>query len=582
MGKRIYAGDFETTTDKENCRVWAWAISEVGEPDDIYIGTDIDEFMFFCESRIDNLEVWFHNLKFDGTYILNWLLDNGFTPVTKSEDRASKTFKTMISDKGAFYGIEVIFHRRGKNIKKVTFHDSMKLLPMSVEEVAEAFHMPIKKGKIDYSAHNNAPVGQPLTKEEIEYITTDVKIMSIALGELRNMGLGKITIGACAMAEYIGTIGQRTFKRWFPNLKYHDDIRQAYRGGFTYVSPKFAEKKAGKGVVLDVNGLFPWALRYCVLPYGRPIFYKGKYEPDAMYPLYIQMIRCQCELKPGKTPTVQVKHSPYFNSTEYITSSNYEEITLCLTSVDLELFLEHYDVYNLEYISGWKFMGQTGMFDKYIDKWQEAKRIAKESKNWGLYLIAKLFLNALYGKFGTSTRRKSKTPYKDKDGSVRFKDEAPEEIEGGYVALAAFVTSYARRKTIGAITQITEDYESGRSKIQFAYCDTDSVHCVSEDFSLPECLEVDKYKLGAFKFESKFKRAKWLRAKCYIEDSTEDVYSENPEYKLKVTVGGLPKACHDQITFDNFKVGATYTGKKQPVSVNGGIVLRDIDFTIKR
>ena len=583
MGKRIFAGDFETTTNENDCRVWAWAMSEVGNPDDIYIGTNIDEFMFWCEERVDNVEVWFHNLKFDGSYILEYLFDEGYTIVTKSEDRETKTFKTMISDRGMFYGIEVIFYRKGKNIKKATFYDSAKLFPgMSVDDIAKAFHLPIGKLKIDYDAHNNLPVDATLTKDEIAYITNDVKIMSIALGEFRNMGMSKITIGSCAMAEYVGMIGQRKFDRWFPKLKYHDDIRQAYRGGFTYVAPDIAEKKLGKGVVLDVNGLYPWALRECELPHGRPIFFKGKYEPDGMYPLYIQMIRCQCELKKGKIPTVQIKNSPYFNDREYLVSSNYEDVTLCLTSVDLELFLENYDVFNLEYLSGWKFMGQRGMFDQYIDKWSAAKIEAKAAENWGLYLLAKLMLNSLYGKFGTSARRRSKIPYKKKGSPVQYADTEPEEIEGGYVALAAFVTSHARRKTINAIQKITDDYNAGRSKIRFYYCDTDSVHCGSADHSVPDCLEVDKFKLGAWKFESKFTQAKYLRQKCYIEMSTEDVYNDKPEYALKVTVGGLPKSCHDQVTFDNFKFGATYTGKKEPVHVEGGIILRDIDFTIKR
>ena len=32
-----YTADFETTTDPEDCRVWAYAISEIGKPDNLFM-----------------------------------------------------------------------------------------------------------------------------------------------------------------------------------------------------------------------------------------------------------------------------------------------------------------------------------------------------------------------------------------------------------------------------------------------------------------------------------------------------------------------------------------------------------------
>lgn len=574
---RTFVADFETTTTEKNCHVWAWALCEVDDLDNVYIGTDIYDFMDMCEQLRENLRVYFHNLKFDGQFIISWLFQNDFQLVTDSRDRATKTFKTMISDEGLYYAIEVIFYKKGKNIKKVTFYDSMKLLPMSEEKIAKSFHLPISKGKIDYDAHNDLPYGSPLTEEEKEYIINDVKIVAHAIDFFQKQGLDRITIGSCAMSEYKKLIGQRAFDRLFPVLHHHDDIKQSYKGGFTYVNPKFAGKTLGNGVVLDVNSLFPWVMRTKLLPHGTPIFYQGKYEPDDLYPLYTQMFTCEFELKPGKIPTIQHRR---FGS-EYLTSSNDEQMTLCLNSVDLELFLENYDVYNPIWHKGWKFMGSTGLFDEYIDKWSDAKIEARKAENWGLYMIAKLFLNSLYGKFGTSRTRRSKIPYMDGD-VVAYKDTDPEQTDGVYVAMASFITSYAREKTIRAAQQICDDYAAGRSKIQFCYADTDSLHCISEDHALPEGLHIDKYELGAWKYESRFNRAKFLRAKCYIENSTEKVDDPDAEYKLKVTVAGMPEECHDQVTFSNFQIGAQYSGKKTPKIVPGGVVLQSIDFTIKR
>lgn len=577
---RSYVADFETTTTEKNCFVWAYGLCEVGYPDNILYGTNINDFMNWCE-RQENIKIYFHNLKFDGQFILSWLFKNGFTHAPTPRDRATRTFTTLISDKGLYYAIEVIFKLKGKNINKVTFQDSMKLIPMSVDKMARAFDLPFKKGKIDYDKHNNLPEGTDLTFEEIDYITNDIQIVAHAINYFHSQGLTKMTIGSCAMDDYIRTVSNDSFNKWFPSPKYHEDVKQSYKGGYTYLNPAFAGKTVGKGVVLDVNSLYPSRMKCELLPFGTPIFFYGKYEKDDIYPLYTQMIRCQFELKKGKLPMIQIKKSFFFSGTEYLTSSNYEQIPLCLNSVDLELFFENYDVYNLEYISGWKFKGATGLFDGYIDKWHNAKILAKQENNAGIYQIAKLMLNSLYGKFGTDIKKKTKIP-KYKNGIVEFYDSEPEYKDGVYIAMASFITSYARRVTIKAAQKIIDDYNSGKSNIQFVYCDTDSLHCLSEDFSLPEGLDIDNERLGAWKFETRFTRGRYLRQKCYISECTYDVNNPNAEYKLKVTVAGMPEICHEQVNFKNFKIGATYTGKKQPELVKGGVILVDIDFTIKK
>lgn len=579
---REFFADFETTTNEKDCRVWAFGLIELGNQDNIIIGTSINDFMNWCYEQPDNPKVFFHNLKFDGAFILNWLFQNGYNHVT-SKEREGGTFTTIINNKGLFYAIEVIFKLKGKNVKKVTFWDSLKLIPLSIEAIAETFKLPYKKLTIDYDRHNNLPVGSPLTQEEIDYLIHDLKIGCHALEYYHSHGLNRMTIGSCALHEYKSIIGKKEFKRLFPTPRYHDDVKQSYKGGYVLVNPKFAGKVVSRGIVLDKNSMFPWVMKEKVLPWGTPVFYQGEYKPDKMYPLYIQMFRCSFKLKPGKLPTVQIKNSLWFSGTEYLTSSEDRELTLCMTNVDLELFLKHYEPANIEYLSGWKFRGARGLFDSYINKWNAAKIKARAEDNPGLEFVAKAYLNHLYGKFGTSNKLQEKIPYlSEADGAVHYKDTKPSEKDGIYIPLASFVTSYARSEVVTAAQTIQDNYNSGKSNIQFVYSDTDSLHCLSDDFSLPEGLHIDRYELGAWKFESKFKRGKFLRTKCYIEDSTKDVYNDNPNYSLKVTVAGMPDSCKDQVNFNNFKIGATYTGKKQPKAVKGGVVLQTIDFTIKK
>lgn len=582
-----FVADFETTTNIDDCRVWAFAICEVGNKEDVIIGTTIDEFMEWNIKRKENDTVFFHNLKFDSQFIMNWLFKNGYEHTTEPEQKKSKTFNTLISDKGLFYQVEVIFEKKGKKVNKVIFQDSLKLIPLSVDSIAKSFKLPISKLKIDYDSHNNLPIGSPLTPEEEEYIKHDVQIVAHAIEYFYSQGLNKMTIGSCALSEYKKIIKKRNFDRYFPTPKYHDDVKQSYRGGFTYLNPDYTEKDVGKGIVLDVNSLYPSVMYDNYLPFGTPIYFNGKYEHDPIYPIYTQMIRCQFELKEGKIPTIQIKYGYSFRANEYLTTSGDTEVVLCLNSVDLELFLEQYDVYNLEYISGWKFKATKGLFTDYIDKWSNNKIQAKKDGNHGLYLISKLFLNSLYGKFGTDTRVRSKIPYLGEDNEIHYKDGKAEIKNGVYIAMASFITSYARKKTITSAQRIMDNNRKGLSKAQFVYADTDSLHIVlnGEDetkFLNDSNLDISDTKLGAWKFETKFNRAKFLRQKCYIENSTEDVLNPNPEYNLKITVAGMPTDCHKYVNFDNFNIGASYKGKKQPKIVPGGVVLSEIDFTIKR
>ena len=70
-----YTGDFETAVWVEDeTWVWAWAVCEIGNESNIIIGNNIDSFMEFCMNS-NNPEIYFHNLKFDGTFWLDFLIN---------------------------------------------------------------------------------------------------------------------------------------------------------------------------------------------------------------------------------------------------------------------------------------------------------------------------------------------------------------------------------------------------------------------------------------------------------------------------------------------------------------------------
>ena len=580
MGK--YTADFETTVDENDCRVWAYAICEIGKPDNFIYGNSIEDFISWCSRRETNDILYFHNLKFDGEYIIHWLLSNGYTFIKDKKDRADMTFTTLITEMGQFYSIEVYFEiKNSRRVNKVKFLDSLKILNFSVEAIAKDFDLPIKKLELDYKAKRE--VGHILTPHEIDYIRNDVEIMSRALEIMFNEGLNKMTISSDALADYKSMCPN--FKKLFPVLpnEIDKDIRASYKGGFTYLNPLYKEKTTGAGIVFDVNSMYPARMVYDIFPYGEPVFFTGKYEYDPLYPLYVQQLTCAFELKKGKVPSIQIKHNSLFVPNEYVESSDGAEVTLTLTSVDLELFFENYNIIGkIEWGSGWKFKATNGLFTDYINKWTKKKIEAKKAGNSALYRISKLMLNATYGRFGLNGNGRKKYPYIDNDGSVRYAIGENEERPTVYIPIATFITSYARAYIIRSWEKISEYSLTKYGFDAVVYADTDSLHCLlsPEDVTeLSKTIEIDDYKLGAWKLESSFLKGKYLRQKCYIEQSDDG--------EINVTVAGLPKRMSKYINFKNFKIGFSTEGMKidNPKltykHVKGGVLLVDTDFSIK-
>lgn len=315
------------------------------------------------------------------------------------------------------------------------------------------------------------------------------------------------------------------------------------------------------------------------LPFGEPIFFKGEYKQDKIYDLYIQMLTCSFKLKKDKIPCIQIKDSKsFFMPNEYLESSNGEIICLVLTSVDLKLFLEQYDVYDLNYVSGWKFKSISGLFTEYIDKWIAKKNEATINKNKGIRAMSKLMLNSLYGKFATTLTTKSKTPYLTEDGIVKYKLTEEQEKNGLYLPVACFITAYARNKTIRT-SQAIKTYSINKyGKDMYIYSDTDSIKTTLPAEELKQFCDIDNVKLGFWKDEGTAIRGKFVRQKCYLEEFKINYFGKklaktkkfNKKVciksfktltKIQITCAGMPKSCYHFVNWDTFKTGFSCGGK---------------------
>ena len=597
-----FTADFETTT-KAPARVWLWALVGIDQENE-ETGEDIESFFDYIEKQTKNPVIYFHNLKFDGYFILDFLLRSGFEWRETAKECSDKMFTSIIDGFNEFYQIVVYFKRKNGNVKSVTFWDSQKLLHIPVADIPRKFGFEnLEKGKIDYDRHNVPCFVLP---EEREYCMTDARIMAKAMRVILAEGCDHMTISLCALADYKRMIGKRNFSKWFPVLPYEVDceMRQALRGGWCYANPRYIGREVSCGFVFDQNSKYGKIMHDAPLPFGDPVKFAGKYPDAPEYPLYIQHLRCMFRLKSGKLPFIQIKRNPEYMPTEYVRDSeNIVDLWLC--SPEIPLFFEQYEVTNIEYIDGYMFKSSTKLFCKYIEKWDEIKESAEISGNKGLRLLAKSMIVSLYGKFSKNPERRTCRPElnpdadqialhlclypcTDAEGHIIF-DEYENDfgeieevqrltdtkiIDAGYIPTACFVTSWGRYEEVTAAQRLHDETLDENGDSAFLYGDTDSLHCLLD--YVPDFLDIDPARLGAWKVENYILRARYLQSKRYIME----VQKTNGERELKCVCAGMPNDIKKGVTYDDFSLGAVYYGRKLPVIVPGGVILKEVPFCL--
>lgn len=547
-----YVADFETTGENfynQNgyTKVWLYAISDMnGEI--VNFGQSIEEFMAFIKTLYGKT-IYFHNLKFDGSFILDYLLKMGYPYIDNLSKDNNKGVSVLIGDMGEFYSIDI---RIGKN-KTVHIHDSLKLLPFKVESIAKDFELPMLKGKIDYDNY-------VIDETTLSYVFNDVKIVALALKEIKANGMSRMTTASSAYNNYIAVYTPDYVKSCYPSLslEFLREWREAYRGGRSMVNPKYAGQIVENVKRFDINSMYPHIMRNLPLPYGDPIPIKrrGDYKFE-LYHIFISF-----KLKKGHLPSLLKKAGLFNGADSYYTETDFIE-EMWISNIDYELVERNYDIKYVDFVSMYGFLTTTILFKKYIDIWYERKQKDKGAKR----IVDKLMLNSLYGKFGTNCEKQHKIPYIDDNGIVSY--ELSEVMEGThyYLPVAIAITSWAHRLLDNAIHLTGID--------NFVYCDTDSIHTLGE---LPEWM-IDDVELGKFKLEAIETKAKYIRQKCYAT-------LENGEYHI--TCAGMPESSKKRVIemskdnlLNDFKTGLLVNGKLLPKRVPGGTILYETTFEIK-
>ena len=101
-------------------------------------GNTLDSFMEFTAENPGTY--WFHNLAFDGEFILHWLMTHGYE---YSDKPRTGTYSTLISGMGKFYQIKATYEKKPrKKVKQAVFKDSLKKLPHAGGGSGESLQAP--------------------------------------------------------------------------------------------------------------------------------------------------------------------------------------------------------------------------------------------------------------------------------------------------------------------------------------------------------------------------------------------------------------------------------------------------------
>ena len=640
---KIYSADLETTVYEEQTSTEAWSSALVsldsGEP---HIFHSLQETLDFLVAQDEDAILYYHNLKFDGNFWLYFLikvlgfkqgiehLADGTVKFKEAKELKEKEVIYSISSMGQWYTIT--FKYRGH---KYTLKDSLKLLPFKLEEIGEAFKTEHRKLDMDYEGFRYS--GCDITDEEADYIKNDVLVLKEALNIMFEDGHDKLTIGACCLSEYKKMLGKYDWNIFFPKLENipldpeiygssnaDEYIRKSYRGGWCYLVRGASGKIYKNGTTADVNSLYPSMMHSesgNYYPLGKPCFFQKTIPPQALAPnrYYFVRIRCRFYLKKGKLPFIQIKHNVNYKSTEMLETSDvynkkdgkyysqyYDKqgnlhdtiVELTMTCTDFKLFKEHYDLYDFELLDGCWFYTDIGIFDEYINKYKEIKMNNKGAKR----TEAKLFLNNLYGKLATSPVSSFKYVPENDNDFLSYAVQSEMEKMPVYIAAGSAITSYSRNFTIRA----AQANFYGVDKRGFKYADTDSIHCDLPPSEI-KGIKVHDNAFCAWKLESCWDIAKFIRQKTYVEHVThEDLKPiEEPYYNIKCA--GMPDTCKNLFlasmgepnnlkdkqkekykefiekprTLDDFKIDLKIPAKLVPKVIKGGVVLKETMFTMR-
>ncbi len=584
---------------------------------------NMEEWIEQLVERRTSMTLFFHNLSgYDGQFLMPMLIKKyGMKNITYFIDDKKKIFEITLTRRYRDY---LELNKQGKPKRKkyvIKFRDSWKIWPMPLEDLGKA----VGKEKLDYGEYDildtfetNEDYAAHNEGKSLEYFERDIDILrefALQTEDIMKLEDYKMTMASTAkhnwgktnvplannirwatknkeVIEYFQYGNKTVEERWLSDYDAWRTIKKAYKGGITWVKPKYQLKELKDIYVYDINSMYPAIMMKKPMPYGNPIKDESLIDSTHSYRIY------QVNIKYAKTDKMPFIAQPKEQEEELILSvfkglekgqllnaseEQYpQELHNCVVTMNnytLMIFEQYYTgEWEKEFKLGYR--ETYGGFDSYLNKYKEIKENSTGAKRQ----LAKLFSNSLYGKFGQDIKDsfcevyveeeiKDQLTYTENsvflDGKLCIRNDgliiAPKDNglkrEISFIAMAEAISSKAR---VELVLAINENWDN------FVYCDTDSIHLTAP----ATYITLDDNKYGDWAFEGKWDRAVYRRAKHY--------YHINNDGKYELKGGGfninnynpnnLPMEQYLQPEF------VVPNGKTNSYTVDGGVIILNGDY----
>lgn len=291
--------------------------------------------------------------------------------------------------------------------------------------------------------------------------------------------------------------------------------RAAYHGGRTSIFYK-GHLNTDQYYYLDVNSMYPYVMAQYDAP--RQMHSIKEHVSLTLLREYLKSYQCIAQVDiDTDEPCYPVK-----NKGHIVYPVGQFTTTLC--TPELEYALEHKHILAIERVVRYN---SAPLFKSYVNFFYNLKREYKNDENAPFYLMVKLFLNSLYGKFGQRSIQMEKVEIDDPDIArccrivdhsteksirlYRFGDQLWQQVDKGESynsapAIAAHVCAFARMYLWSIIKK------AGREHVY--YCDTDSL--IVDRVGFDNLLGyLDDSALGSLKVEQTANNVTLYAPKCY-------------------------------------------------------------------
>lgn len=555
--------------------------------DKIVVGYSVDEFFgALIENHVTNLYI--HDFNFISSYIIDYILKNNYVynPSGRFGYDGDFAYNMFRDDSGHVYYIKLFF-KTSDGLRSCELRSSKNKTMSSISSMYHGFKLDIDTDvDIDNISDITKQLGptDEITDYDKEEAIVSAIIVASVIKQLKRVGYNRLTIGSDALKQWIKLDGDNSYL--LPRLDddVDKDLREAYRGGFTWINKNYKDKELGSGLVLDVNSLYPWTMRNFPMPIGHStwennvnvvfginkdnkiVLLKTRHtldEVDDNDQYFVVHVKITAIIKDNHIPCVSNMKQKKNPGAASIVSNEYIEELInhdaWLTMFDLQAVFDMYDVDYIHYYGCYLFDVKSGMFDNFIDYHYNIKRTSIGAKRQ----LSKLMLDSIYGRFGIKTDKKTSLP-KIVDGKLKFDDgNVLEDRTVRYLPIAVFITSIARYYMLKDALDVYD---------RLAYIDTDSLHLIGDD--IPDGFDISD-QLGDYKIEARFTRARYVGLKTYIHD---EVIDNNIETVVKMA--GAPDTVKRHVGWHNFASGVSVPGKYYIRILPGGFIRCQTTFKI--